>query len=121
MGNLKTLVISLAHDALLVLLPILAAMVAEWLRRKLGVERLRKVQKELETKQDLAALAVQFAEQALRDYKGEEKFDAAADWMVDRLADKGIKVSTAEITGLVEAALRAFKDEFGEQWASANR
>ena len=92
-------------------------MLAEWLRRKLGVERLAKIQRELETKQELAALAVKFVEQSFAG-KSEDKFTAAADWLAGRLAEKGISVSTAEITGLIEATLRAFKDEFGEGWAN---
>lgn len=114
---MKEQIISLAYDLLSILLPLLAIAMVELIRRRLGTERMRMIQKELEAKHDLAALAVRFAEQAYRDYKGDEKFNAAADWLADRLTEKGIKISTAEITGLIEAALRSFKDEFGEQWA----
>ena len=116
---MKEQIVSLAFDLLSILLPLLAIALVELIRRRLGTEKMRRIQKELEAKQELAALAVQFIEQVYRDYEGEEKFDAAADWLADRLTEKGIKISTAEITGLIEAALRAFKDEFGERWATA--
>lgn len=110
-------IVSLAYDVLAILLPVLAVMLAEWLRRKLGVERLQRVQRELETKKELAALAVQFVEQAYRDLHGEDKYNQAAIWLASQAMDRGINITTDEIQGLVEAALRAFKDEFGEGWA----
>ncbi|HHY93268.1 MAG TPA: holin, partial [Firmicutes bacterium] len=36
-----------------------------------------------------------------------------------RAGELGLKVTEDEIKGLIEAALRAFKDEFGEEWAKA--
>mgnify|MGYP000873546341 FL=1 len=111
-------IVSLAYDLLSILLPVLAVMAAEWLRRKIGAERLQRIQQELETKQELAALAVRFVEQAFKDLHGEDKYNQAADWLAARAQEKGIEITTSEIKGLVEAALRAFKDEFGEGWAA---
>ena len=113
------LIVNLAYDILSILLPVLAVMLAEWLRRKIGVERLARIQQELETKQELSVLAVQFVEQAYRDLKGEEKYQAAARWLATQAIDRGINITADEIQGLIEAALRAFKDQFGEEWATA--
>ncbi len=109
---------TLAYDILSILLPVLAVMLAEWLRRKIGVERLQKIQKELETKQELSVLAVQFVEQAYRDLKGEEKYQEAAKWLATQAVERGINITADEIQGLIEAALRSFKDTFGEGWAT---
>lgn len=110
-------IVNLAYDILAILLPILAVMLAEWLRRKIGVESLQRLQKELETKQELAALAVKFVEQVYVDYDGEDKYLNAMKWLNQRAQELGISISIEEAQGLIEASLRAFKDEFGEGWA----
>lgn len=115
---MSDMVISFAYDAFLILLPVLAAGLVELIRRKLGVEKMQRIQKELETKQELAFLAVRFTEQAYRDLRGQDKYNQAATWLAKRAQERGIKISVDEIQGLIEAALRSFKDEFGEQWAS---
>lgn len=111
-------IISLAYDILALVLPVLAILTAEWLRRKLGTERLQRIQKDLETKQELASLAVRFVEQVYFDMRGPEKYDRAAEWLATRARERGLEITSGEITGLIEAALRSFKDEFGEDWAS---
>lgn len=110
--------VNLAYDILAIILPVLAAGLVELIRRKLGVEKMQRIQKELETKQELAALAVRFAEQAYREYHGPEKYNAAAQWLAYRATEHGIKLTPEEIKGLIEAALRMIKDEFGEEWAN---
>lgn len=109
--------ISLACDIFSIALPVLAVLAAEWLRRKLSVERLQRIQKELETKQELAILAVRCIEQVCQDLKGTEKYNQAANWLASRAQECGLQISDDEIEGLIEATLRAFKDEFGEGWA----
>lgn len=109
--------ITLALDVMLMLIPALLAMGLELLRRKLGVETLRKVQRELEAKQELALLAVKFVEQTYSSFKGPAKYDRAAEWLVTRANELGLRLTTKEVQGLIEAALRTLKDEFGEQWA----
>lgn len=111
--------VSLAYDLLSILLPLLVLGLVELIRRRLGTERMRKIQKELDTKQDLALLAVRFTEQAYRDAGGPQKYNQAANWLAKRAQDRGIKITEDEVQGLIEAALRMIKDEFGEQWASA--
>lgn len=110
-------IISLAYDLLAILLPLLAGFLVELLRRKLGTEKIRKIQEELVTKQELAILAVRFVEQVYQELHGPEKYQKAAEWLAARAGELGIKVTPDEIKGLIEAALRAFKDEFGEEWA----
>lgn len=106
-----------ATDALLVLIPILVAMVAEYVRRRLGTERLQRIKEELATKQVLALAAVRFVEQVYKDLHGEEKYQKALEWLSTQLAQYGLKATPDELRGLIEAVLRALKDELGEDWA----
>lgn len=108
---------ALAQTLLAIMLPPLVAVAIEYLRRKIGLERLAYIKAELEAKQELALLAVRFAEQTFKTAKGYEKYDYAAEWLTERLGEKGIIISASEIKGFVEAALRMIKDEFGETWA----
>lgn len=114
---MNDILVSLAYDAFLILLPVLAAMLVEWLRRRLGLEKMQRIQKELETKQELAGLAVRLVEQSYQDLKGEEKYNQAADWLVTQAQQRGINVTADEVKGLIEAAVRTAKDIFGEEWA----
>lgn len=112
-------ILALAYDLLAILIPVLAGFIIEFIRRRLGVEKMKRIQEELATKQELAALAVRFVEQVYRDLHGEQKYQKAAEWLAARAGELGLKVTPQEIKGLIEAALRAFKDEFGEEWAKA--
>jgi len=107
------------YNALGILIPALCLIAIELLRRKLGLEKMRRLQRELQTKQELAALAVKMVEQAYRDLKGPDKYTEAANWLMDRAYERRIKVNPDEMRGLIEAALRMAKDEFGEQWANS--
>lgn len=102
----------------LILTPLIGAAV-KYLFERIGTERLARIREELAAKQELADLAVRFVEQAYRDYKGDAKLQAACDWLADRAKEKGIALGSEEIRGLIEAALRLIKDEFGEEWAKA--
>ena len=109
----------LAQTVLAWLMPVLAALAVEYLRRMIGTEKIAKIQVELEAKQALAELAVRFVEQAYKAYGGSDKFNAACQWLSDRAEEKGIKLTQGEIEGLIEGSLRLIKDEFGEAWAKA--
>jgi hypothetical protein len=110
---------TIALNALAILVPALAAISVELIRRKLGVEKMNRIQRELETKKELAALAVKFVEQVNIDYDGADKYSQALKWLVNRAGDIGLSVTVDEAEGLIEASLRAFKDTFGEEWANA--
>lgn len=113
-------ILQLGYNALAIIGPLLVAIAAEYLRRKLGNERLERIKRELEAKKELAATAVRFAEQAWQDLGGQGKYEAAAGWLADQAQARGIKVTDAEVKGLIEAALREIKDALGEEWANAS-
>lgn len=113
---MQELLTQVLYDALVLLATVAAGFAVAWLRKRLGVEGMRKIETELATKQELAALAVRFVEQAYKNLDGADKYDMAARWLSDQAKGFGLKVSSDEVKGLIEAALRAFKDEFGEAW-----
>ncbi len=115
MGELVT---NLAYVLLILLATAAAALLIAWLKKRLGVEGVNKVKAELEAKQELATLAVRFVEQVYKDLHGPDKYQKAAEWLAARARERGLEITSGEITGLIEAALRSFKDEFGEDWAS---
>ena len=109
--------LQLAYDILAILIPVLAALAVEYIRRRLGTEKMRKVQEELAAKQELATLAVRFVEQVYKDLHGPDKYQKAAEWLAARAQEHGLKLTADEIKGLIEAALRQLKDAFGNEWA----
>lgn len=113
------ILIETAKGALSILVPLVVAVTAEFVRRRLGVERIRKIQAEIRTQQELAFMAVKFAEQAFKTANGSEKYKAASEWLSEQAAKKGLKISGGEIHGLIEWALRDIKDELGNHWAGS--
>lgn len=116
---MEDLLLRVLYDALVLLATVAAALLVAWLKKRLGVERMKQIEAELATKQELAALAVRFVEQVYKDLHGEEKYNKAAEWLAARAREHGLRLTADEIKGLIEAALGAFKDEFGEEWAKA--
>ncbi|MGB9825726.1 MAG: phage holin, partial [Desulfofundulus sp.] len=102
--------VQLAYDLLAILIPALAALAVEYLRRRLGTEKVKRIQEELATKQELATLAVRFVEQVYKDLHGPDKYQKAAEWLAARAQEHGLKLTAEEIKGLIEAALRQLKD-----------
>ena len=116
---MESSIYSISLDVLAILIPALVALVIALIKRKLGVENMLAIQSELAAKRELAIVAVKFAEQAYMEFKGPEKFKAAADWLVARAKKAGLKIEVNEAKGLIEWALREIKDQLGEQWAKA--
>lgn len=116
---MNDIIIDIAYNVLVVLITVAAGYAVAWLRKKLGVEKMRGIQEELTTKQVLAEAAVRFVEQAYTDLHGQDKYQKAADWLAKVASDKGIKITADEVKGLIESSLRLMKDKFGEEWANA--
>jgi len=98
-----------AINTLAYLLPILAVLAGEYIRRKIGAERLALIQAELAAKKELTTAAVTFAEQAYKDLNGAEKYDKALDWLTTQALAVGLKITVPEAKGLIESAVLAMK------------
>ena len=99
-----------AIDLAIYLTPILAALLGEYIRRKIGTERIKRIQAELATKTALTTAAVTFAEQAYKDLDGEAKYEAALEWLTDQALSVGLKITVDEARGLIESAVLALKN-----------
>lgn len=107
---------AIINGILTIIIPILVGMVTIWLKETLGVERLKKIKQEWDQKQELAMIAVRFAEQAYWDYDGKEKYEEALIFLSRELSQLGIKVSEETLEALIESALKQIKDEVGGSW-----
>lgn len=88
-----------------VLVPLLRAAIKWW--RDLVLENWIK---------ELIEDGVLFAQEKYWDSVGEERFELAKQWIVDKLNEKGIKVSMDWLEGLIDATVRRLRDEFNETW-----
>lgn len=100
---------ALAQTLLAILLPPLVALGIEYLRRRIGIERLQRLQQEFNAKQEWALLAVRYAEQVYKDGGGADKYNAACEWLSTHAETKGIKLSILEIEGLIESSVQIIK------------
>ncbi len=76
--------------------------------------RFDKKLKEIGVKKELSLLAVKFIEQKFKESNNQEKFDKASEWLFQVLSDSGIYVEEKEIEGLIEAALKSFKETYNK-------
>jgi len=87
-----------------------------YLKARFGTETLQRVNEELQLKQDLVAVIVKYVEQAFYDLEGPQKLDLATNLVAEQLGKLGLTIDGDEIKTLIEAAIREFKDVFGEEW-----
>ena len=109
-------VLRLLYDIIAVLVPILVVYLVAWIQKKLGSEKVQKIIYELETKKELARIAVMFVQQAYKDLGGPAKYEKAAAWLSDMSDYMGLDLTPEEIKALIEAALKELKAELGEAW-----
>lgn len=95
---------------------LISLFLVSFIRKKIGVEKMRKISEELMLKQELASIAVKFMQQVYGELNGKEKYDKAVDWMTSELNLRGIKINSNEAKGLIESSLKTFKDTFGQEW-----
>lgn len=116
MENFSELLKELAMLLVMILAPVIAAFVLELLRRYVGIEKLNRIQLELETKQEFVNVAVLLMQQFYTQMGGGDKFDLAKEWTVARLKERGINWTDKELRGLIEASVKQLKYAFGDEW-----
>jgi LL-H family phage holin len=114
----QDLIIKIISDIVYVLALVFISYGIALIKKKIGTEKITKIEQELRLKQGLAYDAVKFVEQAYVDLHGKDKLEQAVNWVCDRLHEKGIEINEDEIEGLVESALRGIKDAYGENWVA---
>jgi len=109
-------ILRVLYDIIAVLVPILVAYLVAWIQKRLGSEKVQKIIYELETKKELARIAVMFVQQAYKDLGGPEKYEKAAEWLSDMSEYMGLDLTPDEVKALIEAVLKELKAELGEAW-----
>ena len=108
--------ITVVFRLLLALICIVMPFIMIWLKSRLGIERMAKIEAELKLREDIVLLGVRFIEQVYGDLDGPDKYNSAVNWIVIELGKVGIIVTEEDLQGLIESTIRALKDEFGEEW-----
>lgn len=65
-----------------------------------------------DTKKEVAESTVKYVQQLYETLNGKEKFQKALETMVEWLNEKGIKITEAEATILIESSVKGFKDSW---------
>jgi len=104
------LITQIGLDMLAVLIPALVTLGIAYLKKKLDVATYDKIKTQLETKSGLAWTAVTFVEQVYTELSGAEKYEKAAEWLATEAKAIGIDLTTDQIKGLVESAVKLMND-----------
>ena len=105
-----------AQTLLVVLLTPLVAFAIDYLRRRVGLEKIQQLKGELETKQAWSLLAVRYADQVYWEAAGKARYDAACKWLSEHATEKGMPLTQEEIQGLIESSVRLIRTELTGLW-----
>ena len=87
-----------------------------FLKKKVGLENLKKIDAELSTNEEMAKLVVLYIQKKFETADGETKFNEAYIALSEMLEKKGINLTETEIQVLIESSLKLLKKEFGDIW-----
>jgi len=104
------MIIQIGLDILAVLVPALVTIGIAYLKKKMDTATYDKIKTQLETKSGLAWTAVTFVEQVYKELSGEEKYAKAAEWLATETKSIGINLTTDQIKGLIESAVKLMND-----------
>lgn len=101
------LLLPIVRDIMITVVLLLAGLAVKWWKN-LAVENWVK---------ELVVDGVLFVQEKFWEHTGEEKFEFAKQWIIERLNEKGINVSEEWLEGLIDAIVAQLRAEFGEeQW-----
>jgi len=64
---------------------------------------------------DLIVDGVLLTQERFWEHSGEEKFKFAKQWIIERLDEKGIKISEEWLDGLIDAVVKQLRAEYGDE------
>lgn len=114
--NIETLFVQVLSELLMLLVVVLAGFAVAVLKKYLGTEKMKQINEELKSKQEIVDTVVLFVQQVYGHYEGEKKFVIALETASEWLTSKGIKVTVTELRSLIESSVKLLKTEFGEEW-----
>jgi LL-H family phage holin len=86
------------------------------LKKKVGIENIKKIEAEIKNNQELAKLVVLYVQKYFETADSETKFNEAYVALSEILNEKGITLTETEIKVLIESALKILKKQFGDMW-----
>lgn len=100
-----------------ILITALTSALVMFIKERFGVEKMLRIQTELENKESIAYRALQLIKEAIEE-SGlvQDNLDEATAWASAELAKKGINVTSQEIEDLIKSVYNEFKDQFIENW-----
>lgn len=87
-----------------------------FLKKKIGIENLKKIEAEIYTNQELAKQVVLYVQKYFKDADSQTKYKEAFIALSNMLDKRGIVLSEDEVQILIESALKILKKEFGNEW-----
>lgn len=95
---------------------ILSYFIISLLKKKVGIENIKKIEAEIKNNQELAKLVVLYVQKYFETADSETKFNEAYIALSEILGKKGIALTETEIKVLIESALKILKKQFGDMW-----
>jgi|GEM_PF-6973035 len=122
MDALIPAIIELLTVLIYILITALTGALVMFIKEKFGVEKMLRIQKELENKESIAYKALQLIKDAINE-SGliQENLDKATSWASEQLTKKGIKVTQQELEEIIKSIYNQFKDEFIEKWDDSTK
>lgn len=90
-----------------------------YVKKKIGVESMNKLNAELMNKQVIVDAVVLLVQQVYEKYSGEQKYAIALETASTWMMEKGLSVTADELRSMIEASVKALKAEFGKAWSEA--
>ena len=97
----------------------LIGILISWLKKKLGVEKMKQLVAEIENKQAIIDAVVLCVQQLYESLEGREKYDKAFKLASQWLGEKGLNVTANELKVLIESSVKKMKKEFADNWQEA--
>ena len=116
---MEELVVKVLTEVLMLVMVLVGGFVVQFLRKKIGVEKMKAIEAELAAKQEIVDAVVLFVQQVYEAYDGKDKFNKAMLTASKWITAKGFTVTPEELQSMIESSVKLFKKEFAEQWWSA--
>lgn len=100
------IVLELISEIAVPVVVVLVGIGISWYRENVKDEKIR----------GIIADGVLFAQQVFGHLEGKQRFKYAKDKAIQRLENKGFKVSEEDINTLIESVLKELKSEYGDNW-----
>lgn len=118
---MEDILFSIVKDLLSLLITVVVGLAINYLKHKLGTEKMNKISAEFESKKEIVAIGVKYIQQNYGHLDSNDKYTLVADWIVKMCKEKGLKVSEGEVKGLIESVLIEIKKEFKDDWKKASK